>query len=71
MTYDGGLKPFGVAHGIGRRKVMVVGDHPSASAQPEGLHVANGDRHHMWAKLYTPAGLNIFKKPCPRLWRSG
>jgi hypothetical protein len=28
---DGGLKPFGVAHGIGRREVKVVGDHPSAS----------------------------------------
>jgi hypothetical protein len=28
---DGGLKPFGVAHGIGRREVKVVGDHHSAS----------------------------------------
>jgi hypothetical protein len=28
---DGGLKPFGVAHGIGRRKIKVVGDHHSAS----------------------------------------
>jgi hypothetical protein len=28
---DGGLKPFGVAHGIGRHEVKVVGDHHSAS----------------------------------------
>jgi hypothetical protein len=28
---NGGLKPFGVAHGIGRREVKVVGDHHSAS----------------------------------------
>jgi hypothetical protein len=30
-SYDGGLKPFGVAHGIGRCEVKVVGDHRSAS----------------------------------------
>jgi hypothetical protein len=28
---DGGLRPFGVAHGIGRREVKVVGDHHSAN----------------------------------------
>jgi hypothetical protein len=28
---DGGLKPFGVAHGIGRHEVKVVGDHHSVS----------------------------------------
>jgi hypothetical protein len=28
---DDGLKPFGVAHGIGRREVKVVGDHHFAS----------------------------------------
>jgi hypothetical protein len=30
-SFDGGLRPFGVAHGIGRREVKVVGDHHSAS----------------------------------------
>jgi hypothetical protein len=53
-SFDGGLRPFGIAHGIGRREVKVVGD------------------HHMWVKLCTPAGLNLFEKPCPRLrmtWR--
>jgi hypothetical protein len=30
-SFDGGLRPFGVAHGIGLRKVKVVGDHHSAS----------------------------------------
>jgi hypothetical protein len=34
----------------------------------EWRHVANGDDHHMWVKLYTPVGLNLFKKPCPQLW---
>ena len=29
---DCGLRPFGVAHGVGRREVKVVGDHHSASA---------------------------------------
>jgi hypothetical protein len=61
---DGRLKPFGVAHGIGRREVKVVGDHPSAKILPEGP----GDGRHVWVKLYTPAGLNLFEKPCPRLW---
>jgi hypothetical protein len=28
---DGGLSPFGVAHGIGRCEVKVVGNHHSAS----------------------------------------
>src|SRR3954463_5828073 len=23
---------------------------------------------YVWVKLYTPAGLNLFEKPCPRLW---
>jgi hypothetical protein len=31
QSRDGGLKPFGVAHEIGRREVKVVGDHHSAS----------------------------------------
>jgi hypothetical protein len=30
---DGGLKPFGVAHGIGRGKVEVVVDHPLPAYQ--------------------------------------
>jgi hypothetical protein len=59
---DDGLKPFGVAHGIGRREV--VGDHHSAKILLEGL----GDGRHVWVKLCTPAGLNPFEKPCPRLW---
>jgi hypothetical protein len=61
---DGGLEPFGVAHGIGRREVKVVGDHHSAKILPENP----GDGRHVWIKLYTPAGLNLFEKPCPRLW---
>jgi hypothetical protein len=61
---NGGLRPFGVAHGIGRCKVKVVGDHHLAKILREGP----GDDHHMWAKLYTPAGLNLFEKPCPWLW---
>jgi hypothetical protein len=61
---DGGLRPFGVAHGIGRRKVKVVGDHHPAKILREGP----GDGRHVWAKLCTPAGLNLFEKPCPRLW---
>ena len=65
---DSGLKPFGVAHGIGRREVKVVGDHTSASAPKEGRHVAYKDDRHVWTKLYTPAGINLFEKPCPRLW---
>jgi hypothetical protein len=67
-SFDGGLRPFGVAHGIGRHEVKVVGDHHSAKILPEGL----GDGHHVWVKLCTPAGLNLFEKPCPRLrttWR--
>jgi hypothetical protein len=61
---DGGLRPFGVAHGIGQREVKVVGDHHSAKILPEGP----GDGRHVWVKLCTPAGLNLFEKPCPRLW---
>ena len=30
---DGGLRPFGVAHGIGRGKVEVVVDHPLPAYQ--------------------------------------
>jgi hypothetical protein len=30
-SFDGGLRPFGVAHGIGRCELKVVGDHHSAS----------------------------------------
>jgi hypothetical protein len=61
---DGGLKPFGVAHGIGRREVKVVGGHHPAKTPCKGP----GDGHHMWVKLCTPAGLNLFEKPCPQLW---
>jgi hypothetical protein len=56
---DGGLKPFGVAHGIGRCKVKVVGDHHPAKI----LREDPGDDRHVWAKLCTPAGLNLFEKP--------
>ena len=42
-TYDGGLRPSEVTHGLGESEVKVLVDHPSASAQPEGHHVANGD----------------------------
>ena len=66
-SYDGGLRPFGVAHGIGRREVKVVGDHHSGSAPREGHQVPNGDGRHVWVKLCTPAGLNLFEKPCSRL----
>jgi hypothetical protein len=59
---DGGLKPFGVAHGIGRREVKVIGDHHSAKILPEGP----GDGRHVWVRLCTPAGLNLFNKLCPR-----
>jgi hypothetical protein len=31
LSCDGGLRTFGVAHGIGRCEVKVVGDHHSAS----------------------------------------
>jgi hypothetical protein len=78
---DGGLKPFGVAHGIGLREVKVVGNHHSAKI----LHEGPGDGRRMWVKLCTPAdgrrvwvklctpaGLNLFEKPCPQLrktWR--
>jgi hypothetical protein len=34
----------------------------------EWRYVANGDDRHVWVKLCTPAGLNLFKKPCPQLW---
>jgi hypothetical protein len=34
----------------------------------EWRHVANGDSHHVWVKLYTPVGLNLFEKSCPWLW---
>jgi hypothetical protein len=61
---DGGLKPFGVAHGIGRREVKVVGGHHPAKTPCKGP----GDGRHVWVKLCTPAGLNLFEKPCPRLW---
>jgi hypothetical protein len=61
---DGGLKPFGVAHGIGRRKVKVVGGHHPAKTPCKGL----GDGRRVWVKLCTPPGLNLFEKPCPRLW---
>ena len=57
---DCGFRPFGVAHGIGRCEVKVVGDHTSASAPSEGHQVANGDGRHLWVKLYTPAVLNLF-----------
>ena len=50
---DCGLRSFGVAHGVGRREVKVVGDHHSASAPSEGHQVANGDERHVWVKLYT------------------
>jgi hypothetical protein len=26
-----------------------------------------GDGRHVWVKLYTPEGLNLFEKPCPCL----
>jgi hypothetical protein len=61
------LEPFGVAHGIGRREVKVVGDHHSAS-------VSRNDVMWLWrqlsrvGKVVHPAGLNLFEKPCPRLW---
>jgi hypothetical protein len=61
---DGGLKPFGVAHGIGRREVKVVGGHHPAKTPCKGP----GDGHHVWVKFCTPARLNLFEKPCPRLW---
>jgi hypothetical protein len=61
---DGGLKPFSVAHGIGRCKLKVVGGHHPAKILPEGP----GDGRHVWVKLCTPAGLNLFKKLCPWLW---
>ena len=64
---DCGLRPFGVAHGVGRCEVKVVGDHHSASAPNEGHQVANGDGRHVWIKLCTPTGLNLFEKPCSRL----
>jgi hypothetical protein len=34
----------------------------------EWCYVANGDDRHVWVKLCTPAGLNLFEKPCPWLW---
>jgi hypothetical protein len=64
QSRDGRLKPFSVAHGIGRRKVKVVGGHYPTKILPEGP----GDSRHVWVKLCTPAGLNLFKKPCPQLW---
>jgi hypothetical protein len=67
-SFDGGLRPFDVTHGIGQHEVKVVGDHHSAKNPYKGP----GDSHHVWVKLCTPIGLNLFKKPCPRLrmtWR--
>jgi hypothetical protein len=52
-----------VAHGIGRHKIKVVGDHHSAKILPEGP----GDGRHVWVKLCTPAGLNLFENSCPWL----
>jgi hypothetical protein len=68
QSCNGGLKPFGVAHGIGRHKVKVVGDHHSAKTPCKGP----GDGRHVWVKWCSPAGLNLFEKPCSRLrttWR--
>ena len=56
-----------MAHGVGRREVKVVDDHHSGSAPSEGHQVPNGDGRHVWVKLCTPAGLNLFEKPCSRL----
>ena len=40
---------------------------PSSPA-PLGLAnpVVPGDGRYVWVKLYTPAGINLFEKPCPR-----
>ena len=46
----------------------VVGDHHSSSTPSEGHQVPNGDGRHVWVKLCTPVGLNLFEKPCSRLW---
>jgi hypothetical protein len=61
-SFDGGLRPFGVAHAIGRREVKVVGDHHSAKILREGPR----DGRHVWVKLCTPTGLNLLKNPCPQ-----
>jgi hypothetical protein len=53
-----------VAHGIGRCKVKGVGDHHPAKILRKGP----GDVHHVWVMLCTPAGLNLFEKPCLQLW---
>jgi hypothetical protein len=53
---DGGLKPFGVAHGIGQCEVKVVGGHHPAKTPCKGP----GDGRHVWVKLCTPAMLNLF-----------
>jgi hypothetical protein len=63
-SFDDRLRPFGVAHGIGQRKIKVVGDHHSAKTPCKGP----GDGPHVWVKLCTLAGLNLFEKPYPRLW---
>jgi hypothetical protein len=58
---DGGLKPFGVAHGIGRREVKVVGDHHSAS-------VSRNDVMWLWrwssrvVKVVHPCRVKSFRK---------
>ena len=67
LSSDCGLRPFGVAHGVGRRELKILGDHHSAIAPSEGHQVANGDGRHLCVKLYTPAVLNLFEKPCSRL----
>jgi hypothetical protein len=45
--FDGGLRPFSVAHGIGRREVKVVRDHHSAKTPCKGP----GDGRHVWVKF--------------------
>jgi hypothetical protein len=58
---DGGLKPFGMAHGIGRREVKVVGDHHSAS-------VSQNDVMWLWrrssrvGKVVHPCRVKSFRK---------
>jgi hypothetical protein len=55
------LEPFGVAHGIGRREVKVVGDHHSAS-------VSRNDVMWLWrrssrvGKVVHPCRVKSFRK---------
>lgn len=58
----------GVTHGTGESKVKVMVNHPLPALRGEGLTaLALRVGWHVWVKLYTPAGFNLFEKSCPRL----